>query len=576
MRPAASLKSLKMKWLWSGKEGEKANTMNTIIECVPNFSEGRDPAIIAEITAVIEGVAEVMLLDVDPGQDTNRTVVTFAGPPEAVLEAAFQAIKMAAELIDMTRHSGAHPRMGATDVCPLVPVAGVTMAECVALAKKLGQRVAEELQIPIYLYEEAASCEERRSLAWLRSGEYEGLAEKMQRPDFRPDFGEPVFNARSGATVIGAREFLIAYNVNLNTRNVRLAKEIANRLREKGHTVKDPQTGEKSTIPGLLKAVRAVGWYIDEYNMAQISINLLNYRTTPLYQVFEETERLAGEYGLRVTGSELVGLIPLAAMLACGRHFLQKQGMSSGVSEAELVRVAVQSLGLSEVAAFAPEHKIVEYRFREKGQLVSMTVQDFVDELASDSPAPGGGSIAALAGALSASLSAMVANLTFGKKGYEAVWTEMENLAVRAQELKQFFIAAIDQDTAAFNEVMAAIRLPKKTEAEKVHREERMLAANKLATMVPFSVLEKSLEVAELALQASEKGNRNSLSDAGVAGLTAAVTGLGALYNVLINLKQIADPEFNTDMQGRALALNDRVEATVARVKVRVNEELLG
>ena len=324
--------------------------MQRIIECVPNFSEGRDQAVINQIVGAIEKLPGVRLLDVDSGQDTNRTVVTFAGPPEEVLEAAFQAIKTAAELIDMSRHSGAHPRMGATDVCPFVPVTGVTMAECVELAGRLGRRVADELHIPVYLYEEAAGCEERRSLAWLRAGEYEGLPEKLARPDFRPDFGDAVFNPRAGATVIGAREFLIAYNVNLNTRNVRLAKEIAGRLRERGHIVKDPQSGERQTVPGLLKAVRAVGWYIEEYNLAQVSINLLNYRTTPLSQVFEETERLAAEYGLRVTGSELVGLIPLAALLECGRHFLQKQGMSRAVGEAELVRVAVQSLGLSEIA----------------------------------------------------------------------------------------------------------------------------------------------------------------------------------------------------------------------------------
>ena len=550
--------------------------MEKIIECVPNFSEGRDRAIIDQISGEIGKVAGVMLLDVDPGQDTNRTVVTFAGPPDAVLDAAFQAISKAAELIDMQKHTGAHPRMGATDVCPLVPVAGVTMAECVELAKKLGKRVADELHIPVYLYEEAACSDERRSLAWLRSGEYEGLAETLQRQDFQPDFGTAVFNPRSGATVIGAREFLIAWNVNLNTRNVKLAKEIANRLREKGHAVKDPQTGEKRLVPGLLKAVRAVGWYIDEYEMAQISINLLNYRTTPLHQVFEETVKLAAEYGLRVTGSELVGLIPLEAMLACGRHFLEKPGASRGVSENELVRVAVQSLGLGELAAFLPEHKIVEYRFRAKRPLVSMALQDFADELASDSPAPGGGSIAALAGALSASLSAMVANLTFGKKGYEVVWPEMEVLAIRAQELKEFFVAAIDQDTVAFNQVMAAIRLPKKTEDEKASRARQIVAANKLATMVPFSVLEKSLEVAQLALQASEKGNRNSLSDAGVAGLTAAVASVGALYNVLINLKQIDDLAFSTDIQGRAVALNDQVEDAVARVKSRLKDALLG
>jgi glutamate formiminotransferase / formiminotetrahydrofolate cyclodeaminase len=417
--------------------------------------------------------------------------------------------------------------------------------------------------------------EERRSLAWLRAGEYEGLADKLRKPEFQPDFGAAVFNPGSGATVIGAREFLIAYNVNLNSRNVRLAKEIAGRLREKGHIVKDKQTGEKRTIPGLLKDVRAVGWYIDEYNMAQVSINLLNYRNTPLHLVFEETEKLAAEYGLRVTGSELVGLIPLEAVKACGRHFLAKQGMSCGVSENELVRVAVQSLGLSELATFEPAHKIVEYRFREKGHLVSMTLQEFADELASDSPAPGGGSVAALAGALSVSLSAMVANLTFGKRGYEDVWQEMEALAVQAQELKEFFLSAVDRDTAAYNEVMAAIRLPKKTDAEKVFREKQMLAANKLATMIPFSVMEKSLTAADLALKASEKGNRNSLSDAGVAGLTAAVSGLGALYNVLINLKQIPDADFIADVQGRAIAINDKVEDAVARIKIRLKEQLL-
>jgi glutamate formiminotransferase/formiminotetrahydrofolate cyclodeaminase len=549
--------------------------MQRIIECVPNFSEGRDQTVINQIVGAIEKLPEVRLLDVDSGQDTNRTVVTFAGPPEEVLEAAFQAIKTAAELIDMSRHSGAHPRMGATDVCPFVPVTGVTMGECVELAGRLGRRVAGELHIPVYLYEEAAGCEERRSLAWLRAGEYEGLPEKLARADFRPDFGDAVFNPRAGATVIGAREFLIAYNVNLNTRNVRLAKEIAGRLREKGHIVRDPQSGEKRTVPGLLKAVRAVGWYIEEYNLAQVSINLLNYRTTPLSQVFEETERLAAEYGLRVTGSELVGLIPLAALLDCGRHFLQKQGMSRAVGEVELVRIAVQSLGLSEITPFKPEHKIVEYRFRQAGQLVSLDLQRFSDELASASPAPGGGSVAALAGALSASLSAMVGNLTFGKKGYEDVWPEMEESAMRAQELKQFFLAAIDRDTAAFNEVMAAFRLPKKTAADKLHRDGQVLAANKLATTVPFTVLEKSLEAAELALKTCEKGNRNSLSDAGVAGLTASASGLGALYNVLINLRQIDDAGFSRDMLARALALSDRIEDVAGQVKVLVKEVLL-
>jgi glutamate formiminotransferase/formiminotetrahydrofolate cyclodeaminase len=393
--------------------------MKQIVECVPNFSEGRDAGVIELITGEVKKVAGVELLDVDPGRDTNRTVVTFAGAPAAVEEAAFQAIRKAAEVIDMSRHKGAHPRMGATDVCPFVPVSGVTMADCVEIARRLARRVGEELAIPAYLYEEAASSPERRSLAYIREGEYEGLPEKLKKKEFKPDFGKAVFNRQAGATVIGAREFLIAYNVNLNTRNVKLARAIANRMREKGYTVKNPASGETETIPGTLQAVRAVGWYIPEYQMAQISVNLLNYNITPLYRVFEEAERLAAEFGVRVTGSELVGLIPLEALLQVGRHFLRKQGNSRGVDERELVRVAVQSLGLGELSPFHPEHKIIEYRFRKPGPLAAMDLVSFCAELASDSPAPGGGSIAALNGALSAGLSAMVGNLTFGKKGYE-------------------------------------------------------------------------------------------------------------------------------------------------------------
>ncbi|MCU0287077.1 MAG: glutamate formimidoyltransferase [Acidobacteria bacterium] len=334
--------------------------MKKIVECVPNFSEGRDMVVIGKITDEIKKVPGVELLDVDPGKDTNRTVVTFAGDPDAALEAAFQAIKKAAELIDMSKQHGAHPRMGATDVCPFVPVSGVTMDDCVAIAKKLGQRVAEELQIPVYLYEEAAASEERRSLAYIREGEYEALPEKLKKPEFKPDFGAPLFNAKSGATVIGAREFLIAYNVNLNTRDVKIARKIANRIREKGRSVTNKETGVKEQEPGTLKAVRAVGWYIPEYNMAQISVNLLNYKMTPLYQVFEECDKFAREFGVRVTGSELVGLIPLEAMLETGRHFLQLQDVSTGVSEKEMVRVAVHSLGLAELNPFNSEHKIIE------------------------------------------------------------------------------------------------------------------------------------------------------------------------------------------------------------------------
>ena len=555
-------------------EGEEEENMKRIVECVPNFSEGRDPVIIDRIGAEIENVAGVVLLDVDPGKDTNRTVVTFAGTPEGVAEAAFQAIKKAAELIDMSRHSGAHPRMGATDVCPFVPVSGVSMADCVAIARKVGQRVAEELAIPVFLYEEAASCPERRSLAFIREGEYEGLADKLKKKEFKPDFGAAVFNKRSGATVIGAREFLIAYNVNLNTRNVKLAKEIANRLREKGWTVKDPNSGEKKTMPGALKAVRAVGWYIDEYRMAQISVNLLNYKITPLYRVFDESEKLAGQFGVRVTGSELVGLIPLEAVLQTGRHYLARQGNPTGVSERELVRVAVQSLGLSEIAKFNPEHKIIEYRFRQKGRLVSMDLVDFCDELASDSPAPGGGSIAALNGALSAGLSSMVGNLTFAKKGYENVRADMNRLAEKAQQLKDFMIAAIDSDTDAFNQVMTAFSLPKKTDEEKRRRDAAVLEATKQATQVPFSVLEKSVELAQLALEMVQKGNRNSLSDAGVAGLAAATCAEGAWYNVLINTKGMSDTVFSRDIQKKARRLHSQVEKLVAQSRRIMKQEL--
>jgi glutamate formiminotransferase/formiminotetrahydrofolate cyclodeaminase len=526
--------------------------MKKIVECVPNFSEGRDAGVIDQIGAEVKKVAGVELLDVDRGRGTNRTVMTFVGSPDGVEEAAFQAIKKAAELIDMSRHSGAHPRLGSTDVCPFVPVAGVTMAECIEIAKKLGRRVGEDLAIPVYLYEEAASSEERKSLAYLRAGEYEGLAEKLKKKEFKPDFGKAVFNKKAGATVIGAREFLIAYNVNLNTRNVKLAKEIAKRMREKGCTVKNPETGAQETIPGTLKAVRAVGWYIAEYQMAQISVNLLNYKITPLHRVFEEAEKLAAEFGVRVTGSELIGLIPLEAVLQTGRYYLRKQGGSLGVDEKEQVRAAVQSLGLDEISPFNPEHKIIEYRFRKKGALASMDLVEFCAELASDSPAPGGGSIAALNGALSAGLSAMVGNLTFAKKGYETVGNEMETVAIKAQPLKDFFVEAIDKDTEAFNCLMAAFALPKKTDEEKKIRQDAIDEATKGATMIPFAVLEKSLAAAELALIVAQKGNRNSLSDAGVAGLTAAVCAEGALYNVLINTQEMAAGPFRDDTRAQA------------------------
>lgn len=548
--------------------------MKKIVECVPNFSEGRDMVVIEKITGEIKKVAGAELLDVDNGKDTNRTVVTFAGDPDAVLEAAFQAIKKASELIEMSKHTGAHSRMGATDVCPFVPVSGITMEDCIEIAKKLGKRVAEELHIPVYLYEEAAATEERRSLAYIREGEYEALPEKLKQEKYKPDFGEPVFNAKSGATVIGAREFLIAYNVNLNTRNVKIARKVANRIREKGRMVKNKETGKKEQVPGTLKKVRAVGWYIDEYKMAQISVNLLNYKVTPLYRVFEEADKFAREFGIRVTGSELVGLIPLEAMLETGRYFLKLQGGSLGVSEKELVRVAIQSLGMEELGEFNPEHKIIEYKIREKGRLASMNLYDFADELASDSPAPGGGSVAALNGALSAGLGSMVGNLTFGKKQYKDVKQMMVELSEKAQKLKDFFIESIDKDTEAFDKVMDTFSLPKNTEAEIGVRNRAIQEATKEATLVPFSVLEKSREAAEQALIVAERGNQNSLSDSGVSGLTASAAAEGALYNVMINLGDIEDEDFKLEIGRKAININKEVQEIVAKIKEILHEQL--
>jgi glutamate formiminotransferase / formiminotetrahydrofolate cyclodeaminase len=555
------------------KSSKKEKIMNKIVECVPNFSEGRDLKIIEQITNEIKK-AGAELLDVDPGRDTNRTVVTLAGSPDAVVEAAFQAINKAVELIDMSKHSGAHPRMGATDVCPFVPVSGITMEECAELAKKLGKRVAEELNIPIYLYEYAATCEERQSLANIREGEYEALPEKLKKPDFKPDFGKAVFNPRSGATVIGARQFLIAYNINLNTRNVSIARKIANRIREKGRMVKNPETGEKEQVPGVLEAVRGIGWYIEEYNMAQLSFNLLDYNITPAYRVFEEAENYAREFGVRVTGSELVGLMPLEAILQCGRHFLKKQGGTTGVSEKELIRVAVQTMGLKEISPFDPEEKIIEYRLRKKGRLASMTIYDFADELASDSPAPGGGSVAALNASLSAGLSAMVGNLTYNKKAYKEVKELMIDLSDKAQRLKDFFTESIDRDTEAFNKVMAAFSLPKSSDEEKSLRDQAILDANKEATLVPLSVLEKTKDAADLALIVAEKGNRNSLSDAGVASLTASAAAEGALYNVMINLASIDDETFHREISRKAITLNQQVQEIAAKIKEHLHSEL--
>lgn len=553
-----------------------------IVECVPNFSEGRDKEKIKAITGVIEKTPGVKLLDVDPGESTNRTVVTFIGTPEAVKEAAFRAIRRAAEVIDMTQHKGAHSRIGATDVCPFVPVTGVTMADCVALAHELGRRVAEELQIPVYLYEEAARKPERRNLANIRAGEYEGLAEKLKDPEWAPDYGEPIFNPKAGATVIGAREFLIAYNINLNTRERRLAHEIALNLRESGRAKRDAEgnvirdeEGKPVVIPGRFRHVKAVGWYIEDYGIAQISINFTNYKITPVHIVFDEAVREAEKLGLRVTGSELVGLIPKEALLMAGRYYLEKQGKSPGVPEEELIRVAVLSLGLNDVVPFEPEKKIIDYQIKAATPLlVDLKLRQFANELSMDSPTPGGGSAAALTGALGAALAAMVANLTVGKKGYEGVAEEMKKLAVRAQELKDDLLRAVDEDTQAFNRVMEAYRLPRSTEEQAKEKEAALEIAFKEATLVPFEVLKKCLNLLDATEAAIERGNVNSLSDAGAAVALAEAAAEAAYYNVRINLPNIKDHAFREDGLNRAEALREKAVFAADRLKSVVRAKL--
>ena len=553
-----------------------------LVECVPNFSEGRDVEKIRAITREIESTAGVKLLDVDPGESTNRTVVTFIGTPEAAAEAAFKAIRKAAEVIDMRSHKGAHSRIGATDVCPFVPISGVTMEDCVRIARDLGRRVADELGIPVYFYEEAALRPERRNLAAIRAGEYEGLADKMKEPDWAPDRGPAGFNARSGATVIGAREFLIAYNINLNTRDRKLANEIALDIRESGRARRDGEGtivrdagGNAVKIAGRFPFVKAVGWYIEDYGIAQISINFTNFKVTPVHVVFDEVCRLAEDRGLRVTGSELVGLIPRDALLAAGRHYLERQGKSPGVPEEELIRTAVRSLGLSDVVPFDPKKKIIEYQFAEiSGPLVRLSLREFANELSLDSPAPGGGSVAALCGALSAGLSAMVANLTVGKKGYERVSRLMIETAVRAQELKEECLRIVDEDTAAFNAVMDAFRLPKGTEAQKAERDAAVEAATKEATRVPFRLLGISEELIKLARTAARRGNKNSLSDAGVAALAARTTAEGAAYNVRINLSGIKDEAFKEEMRRGSTELRRSVARFAGGVDRLVEKEL--
>ncbi len=553
-----------------------------LVECVPNFSEGRDLAKINTITKEIEGTAKVTLLDVDPGESTNRTVVTFIGTPEAVKEAAFKAIKKASEVIDMSKHQGAHSRIGATDVCPFVPVTGVTMEDCVQLAQELGERVAQELEIPIYLYEEAAQKPDRKNLATIRVGQYEGLKEKLKDPEWAPDYGKPVFNAKAGATVIGAREFLIAYNINLNTKDRALARHIAFNLREIGRAKRDEEgkiirdkNGKSIKIPGKFKEIKAVGWYVEDYGIAQISINFTNYKVSPPHLVFDEAIKEAEQIGLRVTGSELVGLIPKEAMLMAGRYYLLKQGKSPGVPEEELIRTAVLSLGLNDVAPFDEKKKIIEYQFTEvENSLLDMNLREFANELSMDSPAPGGGSTAALCGALSSALSAMVSNLTVGKKEYEDVQSKVMELATQGQALKDQFLHDVDADTVAFNNVMAAMRMKKKAPEQIEERTAAIEEASKKATLVPLGVLEKCVEALKLAKEVVCDGNKNSISDAGVAGLAAQAGAEGAFYNVRINLPDIQDDKFRKDIGARAKSLNAEAKKLGDEIKDLVLKEL--
>jgi glutamate formiminotransferase/formiminotetrahydrofolate cyclodeaminase len=582
--------------------------LDKIIECVPNFSEGRDKTVIDQITAEIKNVEGVELLDVDPGYDMNRTVVTFIGTPEAVKTAAFNAIKKAAELIDMSNHHGAHPRMGATDVCPFVPVSGISTEECIKASEELAQRVGEELQIPVYLYEKSARIPQRRNLAFIRMGEYEALAQKLNQAEWKPDYGPQKFNSRSGATVIGVREFLIAYNISLNTSEVKYATDIALELREKGRSVRrgntvpfyfkgqevlkykpaaypcgscdfiaqtiselighcsgqhaynlvellqlngiNPQKPEGQSVkkPGQFTHCKAIGWMVPRYQRAQISINLTDYKVTPIHAVLEETRLLAAKRGLVVTGSEVVGMIPFDALLESGKYYLRRQGRSTGIPTGDILEVAVQSMGLRDTGDFDIAKRVLGLPRWRTNEMIQLNIRDFVDEVSRESPAPGGGAISALAGALGAALSSMVANLAIGKRGSEQVEESLKPIAERAQQLKDRLLKAIDEDTNAFNRYLAARKMPAAKAEDKKKKEQAMLDGLKQATAVPLTTARNCYEVLELIQVVAEKGNPDSLSDAGVGAHLAFAGVKGAILNVLINLQQINDPKFNQKM----------------------------
>lgn len=560
--------------------------MKKIIECVPNFSEGRDMSVIKQITDEVEKIDGVKLLDVDPGADTNRTVVTFVGSPEEVIEAAFQAVKKASELIDMSKHSGAHPRFGATDVCPLVPVSNISMEETVEYARKLAKRIGEELEIPIYCYEHAAYEEKRKNLANCRAGEYEGLKEKLAKPEWKPDFGPAEFKPKAGVTAVGARDFLVAFNVNLNTTSTRRANAIAFDVREKGRVKREggkltgkpvlDEKGKKVWIPGTLKAVKAIGWFIDEYGVAQISMNLTNISITSVHEAFDEVAKKAAERGIRVTGSELVGLIPKQAMLDAGKYFLRKQERSLGVSEEELIKIAVKSMGLDDLKPFKPEEKIIEYMMEEdnSAKLVDMDLTGFANETASESPAPGGGSISAYVGALGASLGTMVANLSSHKRGWDDRWEEFSVVAEKGQAKKDELIYLVDEDTNAFNKIMDAFRLPKKTDEEKSARQKAINEATRYAIEIPYRVMKTAYESMEVMKEMATKGMESSISDAGVGAICARAAVRGAYLNVKINTKDFDDKAWVDDMLAKAADIDQKAESAEKEIIALVEQKL--
>jgi glutamate formiminotransferase/formiminotetrahydrofolate cyclodeaminase len=548
--------------------------MKQLIECVPNFSEGRDQNVIRLITNAIRSVDGVSLLDVDPGASTNRTVVTFVGNPEVAVEAAFRAIKKAAELIDMHKHKGAHPRMGATDVCPFIPVSNVSWEEAIECANRLGKRVGEELKISVYLYEKAAKDKSRSNLSIIRAGEYEGFFEKIKQPEWKPDFGPAVFNEKTGATVIGVREFLVAYNVNLNTKSVRRANSVAFDVREQGRVKTEGDTpsgkpvldsnGEPVRIPGMLKHVKAIGWFVKEYGIAQVSMNLTNIEETPLHAAFDACVEAAAKRGLRVTGSEIVGMVPKKSLLDAGRYFLRKQRWSQGASEGELIDIAIRSMGLSELRPFDPKEKVIELKIESgepKKSLVKMDLRGFCNETLSDSPAPGGGSVAALMGALGASLGGMVANLSAGKRGWDDKLEYFSDWAVKAQQLKDELLSLVDEDTAAFNRVMDAFGFPKESAEEKAARAAAIEEATKYAAEIPLKVMETASRSYELLSQMAKKGNPASISDIGVGALATRSCIEGAAFNVRINLGQLKDEKFKTDIQEKVRKVSADSEA---------------